>query len=1250
MDLLDEIEDISANQHNYVKNIEVQLQSETQQIPLIDEGENDDDDDDNDDEDDDEEEEEGDDDDRIGNSRPKSNVAFDPFRDDLNMVSKINQIKNRIQGKHKIGSEIVDRHEKEKPSDEITIDDTQIISKSVDYNFELPNSSIMKDSSNSSVNPLGFTFDMQGSILSTGKEVQKLPQLPIDLAELNTENDSQDINSQTQVINPTTQAYQSMQVIGNSYHDNDLQTQITSEISHPSISKTIEKTTLLQSLFMDSDSEDDQQITVPLTKEQRQEKIAQLAEIKRQDRLKREIQLEQEISKTTLTDEENDLNHEANDTVVSNINPTDKTSLKELEQAEEFINIQKRHRDIRPEFVKKNIFTKDKLISGFDSDENDDEMANSNDDVMERKLKVTSTPATSPVKQVEKPKLNGDNIDDSTSSDEEELNVLELINPKLNPPKPKEIGKNTFRAYAQKIKQSLANDTNEFILDDSDSDLEQRPNTIPSKFSNDGKELKRIPELLKEQRLVLQRKFLKKNLINKSKTGNLPNNVKKLMISGNANDSHSKSKEFQDFLIKLKKTNVKQLQANKLNNPDNLILQEIEKDEEVMGSLLEREIERARKIRKQEKLRERAKLALLGTAPEEAYESPLDEVPDSDFEGEESESQSSSGSEVDGEDSDVDTMTSKTFDKPQDNFEKVKQIGENKKNIEELRNDDTYMFESKHSDSDLLSNEEDGVVASSHEETSVKEVNRTFDRDFEVTETSELFANLGPRIEKVPTHDVLFEIDNVSSTQQIKFPELPSFDDINEVVTQKDEPTQADGSTQRDHSTTTIITTTNEYDDEDDKITPSAVQNGRNKVRLNRLEKLPEEEDEEEELMKQKIKLYEAKIRKKELELRKRRRELERKGVKNVVEGEAVESEDEWHGLGGMEGELSEEANSEDEKMIDNDFNIDLKDDEIRRKFMEEYQIKDQKQLEKLLDDIKNHKLTKRAAANGLDIEFSDEEDELLMAYRKQKRAEQLQKLLENKDLKELLKNEKLKAFFECIEEKASVINIDDDDDDDDGIDIDIDVSDEDEVDKEGPLRKKYKIQDSFVQKKLSFLMESKDDNYSQLQRKSRFQHGLDSSDEEIEDLQQLKNRSLASLATLGTKRSESPIELCNDNTSQPGVDTDVDEVDADEDKDDNEDEDDIILPCFKKPSMVKSFKLLNDNQKHGISEGKHFSGVTVNKLYKVAMGSSASISYLSKRKAHRIVIKTAKEQRLERNLDISKKNKSRVFMSTGFD
>lgn len=75
---------------------------------------------------------------------------------------------------------------------------------------------------------------------------------------------------------------------------------------------------------------------------------------KRLERLQKEREeLELDITRGTLTDEEEELNQEANDTVVSSHLPKEGLSTKELEKAQEFLNIQKRHVDIRPEFEKK---------------------------------------------------------------------------------------------------------------------------------------------------------------------------------------------------------------------------------------------------------------------------------------------------------------------------------------------------------------------------------------------------------------------------------------------------------------------------------------------------------------------------------------------------------------------------------------------------------------------------------------------------------------------------------------------------------------------------------------------------------------------------------------------------------------------------------------------------------------------------------------------------------------------------------
>lgn len=360
----------------------------------------------------------------------------------------------------------------------------------------------------------------------------------------------------------------------------------------------------------------------------------------------------------------------------------------------------------------------------------------------------------------------------------------------------------------------------------------------------------------------------------------------------------------------------------------------------------------------------------------------------------------------------------------------------------------------------------------------------------------------------------------------------------------------------------------------DDEITPAAVSKGRQLVRANlsnigeTQEEDEEEQEEDDQEMQERIKAYEEKIRRKELKLLQKRKEMDRKGYRKIIEGEAEESEDEWAGIGGADGEVEELANSEDERMIDNNFNIDLNDDEIRKKFMEEHQIKDRKQLDKLLDDLKNHRLVKRAGAN---LDLSDEEDELLLNYRRQKLQEQRLKL---QQVDQNNKSEKAKAFFESIKEDLTN-NI-----------ISIDGSDEEEESQETDNFKEMvpkKIGEEFVRSKLSFISESFN-RYDYEQRKSNFQYDLGSDEEE--DLNALKMKSFSNL-----KRSIREVE----------IETDDDEANE---EDDNEDD---LLP-MRKPSMMKSFKSTS-------STSSTFSGVTVSKQYKTAGGSKASITFMSKKK-----------------------------------
>lgn len=901
-----------------------------------------------------------------------------------------------------------------------------------------------------------------------------------------------------------------------------------------------------------------------------------------QDRSIADAQLKADISHASLTDEENDLDDAADTTRDSSVQKV-VTTKKELEEIEKLLSEQKRNRTIQPAFQKKSVDPVKQLVAAFDSD-SEAEYGPSSDQV----LKLS--PTTSPMKvTMEKPAVDSD-----SESEFDATNVLDMI---TNPQLPKARSKrNPIDEYAQRIKRQIFSSPTRsqngvIALDDSgdETGAESKPADVP--------------KLTKEQQLSIKQKFSRKKL-QRSK-----------MRVGYSKFHQPRAKERGTRLLDdLRTANARQLNEMKEGNPDAELLEEIEKEEEEMGNLLEREMERVRRIRKKEKLQEKAKLALINGGNDEDDadyndQNGLEDVPDSDVDPEESEFDDDS---EEAQDSDAETGNITRpkrvvlSDSEDSDAEKVEPA-----NLGATRHDDSYMFGGA---SDEIEPEEDvmQIQAGDHQSPSLKALDHV---DHGGKNDYELFLNLAPRAElSISVNNSVIE-DSVPLIT-----EAPSFLDISETQdTNADTnlPTQAD--TQLIFNLLESLagesTQADLYSDEDEEI-PAAVARGRKLISKNALTSVQEleEEDEEEdnekeqEMLKERLALYEAKIRRKELKARKRRKEMERRGIKNVVEGEAEESEDEWKGIGGLDDEGSDQANSEDERMIDNDFNLDLNDEEVRKKFMEQYQIKDRKELEKLIDDIKNHKLNKRARANRFDIELSDEEDELLMAYRRQKLQEQKQRLLANQKLMKLALNDKSKAFFESIQDE--VINIALDEEHEEEVSGSDSVSksgtgqnsqatepDEDEEEAAAPAKKVIRIEEAFVQRQLSFLSRTEDDDYHEIQRISRFQDGA-GSDDDIEDLSTLKSRSLSNLYT----KSTVPV-LINLSGSTKRVHAEVE----------TDDDDDESFPhAFKKPSVVASFRSFQEKQGVQVS-AKSFSGVTVNKQYKVASGSKASITYLSK-------------------------------------
>lgn len=911
---------------------------------------------------------------------------------------------------------------------------------------------------------------------------------------------------------------------------------------------------------------------IPDTPPSREKRIAQLAEKKRQERLLQEQQLEAEISHTTLTDEENDL--EADTTRDSSVQKN-VTTKKELEQIEKFLSEQKRNRDIQPAFVKKDTDPVKQLLAAFDSDSETEKLTSD--------LGPKLSPTTSPMKNDAK-----DVSDHDSDSDFDITNVLDLISHPHPPPKP--ATKNPIDVYAQRIRKEIMSsptrpDSNMVNLDDSDDSAE---------------ELKQdVPELSKEQRLLIKQKFSKKRF---SGTKNA--------IFSKFHHLHNLRERKTRLFDELRRANAKQLHELKKTDPDAELMEEIEKEDEEMGTLLEREMERARRVRKKEKFIERAKQAQLGE-DKDYKEGDLEideEVPESDIDSDDV------NSDGDDEEEDNDDEESTAIKRPRrvvlsDDDDEVD--APKLKEIELPRNDDSYMFGGSSQPNDAHNKEEEVMQIQSDLIGSASPQLQTLEQVIHTDQDSyRLFQNLAPRSQsQLSRNNSMLNEDSLLAT------EVPSFQDISSTQVTMDLdnvlPTQADTQPLGDQTQAIQAKSTqtdeSAYSDEDEDI-PAAINRGRKLIRKNNLAALPEEEEvaeeedneQSEEMLKERLAIYEAKIRRKELRARKLRKEMEHKGVKNVVEGEAEESDDEWKGVGGVDGDDSDQANSDDEKMIDNAFNLDLNDEEVRKKFMEQYHIKDRKELEKLMDDIKNHKLTKRARGNGFDIELSDEEDELLMAYRRQKLQEQKQRLMANQKLHKLAKNDRAKAFFESIQDEVVSIVLDEADEASDSekkedTPAESQTTEPDVVEEDVPRKRVIRLEEAFVQRQLSFLTKCDEDDYASLQRASRAQHGLDS-DEDIEDLSTLKSRSLSNLYA----KSSTP-ELVLDKSTKRSHDVETDD-----------DEDDGLSHVFKKPSVISSFRSFHEKQGVQVSTIS-FSGVTVNKQYKVASGGKASISYLSR-------------------------------------
>lgn len=161
----------------------------------------------------------------------------------------------------------------------------------------------------------------------------------------------------------------------------------------------------------------------------------------------------------------------------------------------------------------------------------------------------------------------------------------------------------------------------------------------------------------------------------------------------------------------------------------------------------------------------------------------------------------------------------------------------------------------------------------------------------------------------------------------------------------------------------------------------------------------------------------------KQQKLDKNRDEIKGNTVFKFFDDEAAESDDEWHGIGGVDVDSFDEYDSEIERMIDDYSRTDMNPENIRKMLAEENKELDIQMINQILYDLKNGNFRNRGKSS-LDLVLSDEDDEELRKYRIKRNEIMKRKLLDIGDNEKLIKNPKSKAFFDSlIEDIADLKN-----------------------------------------------------------------------------------------------------------------------------------------------------------------------------------------------------------------------------------
>ncbi|OAQ96966.1 hypothetical protein LLEC1_05705 [Akanthomyces lecanii] len=142
--------------------------------------------------------------------------------------------------------------------------------------------------------------------------------------------------------------------------------------------------------------------------------------------------------------------------------------------------------------------------------------------------------------------------------------------------------------------------------------------------------------------------------------------------------------------------------------------------------------------------------------------------------------------------------------------------------------------------------------------------------------------------------------------------------------------------------------------------------------------------------------------------------------AKEMVEQEAMESDDEYAGLGGVDGEDSDnESNASVEEMIDDATANNADDSKLAAFYADRARAEDEQQVEKLFKDITTGNLRRKRGAD-YDLSDSDDDGEARRRMKRRQFAKMQKALFSDERVKKMAENPGNQAFLRTIEDRGS--------------------------------------------------------------------------------------------------------------------------------------------------------------------------------------------------------------------------------------